>query len=975
MTGRDSVNHLPCVLLRLIRHGFFRIGLVLLCLTFSSPTQADTVITETPGAGNVGTQVPPPSGNIYGITGGKTVGSNLFHSFEQFSVATGDIAQFQTLDLTPNASIGNILGRVTGGNPSAIFGTIDSATYYPNADLFLMNPHGFLFGPNATINIGGMAHFTTADYLILADDNMFKAVPDLTADAMLTTFPVAAFGFLGSNPAAIAVQGSQLTVANRTGLSLVGGNSGFNYTNPDTGATASAPDGVTITEGSLLASSGQINIASVASAGEISVGDFMPTPGMTMGNIAISQGATLDVSGDGGGTVSIRGGQFVMDAASLTADSTGNATGATMAISIDAAGDLTMSNQSSISARSLGAGSSGLVEVSASTIRVTGGSQIITESRTTGNAGNITLTAQGTLAIDGTDSTGTPSSVQTQGPSGTITIFASDIRLDDQAVIMSTTSSAGAAGDIILTTDNLTTTNGGGVVTSGGEFFSSGNIRITATNNVSLQGRFDLSTLSRIANENAGSGGTGNIVVETKDLYLSDGGRILSDTFFSPTPPEGPKVIVAATGSVSVAHGSDIQVRSFISDVGALNLSADSLTMIDRGVISALTFAEGKAGALTITAEDISLSGGSQISSASLVGAGNAGTVEVTANNRLSLTGQGVDDFGNPASSGIFSTTRADFFDPSFTGDAGTITVMAKTLEVNHGAKIDSSSTGFALGNAGNITITGATVSLNGGTISTSSNFSGNAGSIDINAGNQFTMTNSSVTTEATQSGGGAIKITTNPSGTVQLIDSTISASVLDGTGGGGSVNIDPQYVILVNSHILANAVQGAGGNIFITTNLLLLDANSVISASSQFGQNGTITIQSLNAPISGQIHPLGKTPLLATSLLNQQCASVAGGQFSSFTVAGRDSLPTEPGNWIASPLAMLGTGTGEGLSGLSSLSGVSYVVRAGLAPHQIDQTNLINQTNPALLSLRQIAPAGFLTQAFAVDRSAGCTS
>ena len=64
---------------------------------------------------------------------------------------------------------------------------------------------------------------------------------------------------------------------------------------------------------------------------------------------------------------------------------------------------------------------------------------------------------------------------------------------------------------------------------------------------------------------------------------------------------------------------------------------------------------------------------------------------------------------------------------------------------------------------------------------------------------------------------------------------------MLDGTGGGGSVNIDPQFVILQNSQILAQAVQGPGGNISITTNLLLPDSASVISASSQFGQQGTI--------------------------------------------------------------------------------------------------------------------------------------
>jgi large exoprotein involved in heme utilization and adhesion len=158
------------------------------------------------------------------------------------------------------------------------------------------------------------------------------------------------------------------------------------------------------------------------------------------------------------------------------------------------------------------------------------------------------------------------------------------------------------------------------------------------------------------------------------------------------------------------------------------------------------------------------------------------------------------------------------------------------------------------------------------------------------------------------------------------------------------------------NSQILAQAVQGPGGNITITiTNggLFLPDANSTVSASSQFGVNGIVTIQSPNAPASGKIQPLGKSPLLATSLLNQRCAALAGGEFSSFTVAGRDSLPTEPGSWLTSPLATLSAGEGrEGMTLGASPAGET-----------------------ALLSLRQIAPAGFLTQAFAVDGSAGCQS
>jgi len=237
----------------------------------------------------------------------------------------------------------------------------------------------------------------------------------------------------------------------------------------------------------------------------------------------------------------------------------------------------------------------------------------------------------------------------------------------------------------------------------------------------------------------------------------------------------------------------------------------------------------------------------------------------------------------------------------------------------------------------------------NGASITASSTGPGNTGNIQINAGNQFNMTNSTVTTEANQSGGGIIKITTNPNGTVQLTDSTISASVLDGNGGGGSVNIDPQSVVLINSQILAQAVQGPGGNINITTNLLLPDATSVISASSQFGQQGTVIIQSPISPASGKIIPLGQKPLLATTLLSQRCAALAGGNASSFTVAGRDSLPAEPGGWVSTPLALSIAGTEDG------------TVR--------EADGVIEDETP-LLSLRKIAPPGFLTQAFGVEAS-----
>jgi large exoprotein involved in heme utilization and adhesion len=265
------------------------------------------------------------------------------------------------------------------------------------------------------------------------------------------------------------------------------------------------------------------------------------------------------------------------------------------------------------------------------------------------------------------------------------------------------------------------------------------------------------------------------------------------------------------------------------------------------------------------------------------------------------------------------------------------------------GSGVFTESTGTRPGGDINILTSQSVAMTNGAHISASSTGAGNAGNIHINAGNQLAMNSSSVTTEANKASGGAIKITTTPSGTVELTDSTITASVLDGTGGGGSVDIDPQFVILQNSQILANSVFGPGGNISITTNLLLPDSTSIISASSQFGQQGTIVIQSPVSPASGKLLPLGQKPLIATALVSQRCAALAGGNASSFTVAGRDALPAEPGGWMSTPLAF---SMGE--------------LEDSMAREARD---VREETNP-FISLRKIAPIGFLTQSFALGSS-----
>ena len=148
---------------------------------------------------------------------------------------------------------------------------------------------------------------------------------------MLTSAPPAAFGFLSSNPAPIAIQGSSLQVPEGKTLSVVGGD-------------------IQITGGSLSAPAGQLNLASVASAGEViptvsEQGPDLKLEGFgRLGKIEASQGAHINTDGAGGGSVLIRGGRLVVDNATISSNTQGNTDGARVGIDAQIAEDVVVAN-------------------------------------------------------------------------------------------------------------------------------------------------------------------------------------------------------------------------------------------------------------------------------------------------------------------------------------------------------------------------------------------------------------------------------------------------------------------------------------------------------------------------------------------------------------------------------------------------------------------------------------------------------
>jgi filamentous hemagglutinin family protein len=1019
---------------------------------------------------------PPPGKVQYDITGGTRPGGgvNLFHSFGDFNVPNNNIANFLN---NSGLATSNILGRVTGGNISNIFGTIQT-TGFGSANLFMMNPAGFLFGPTATLNVGGMVTFTSADYLRLADGVKFNTVAG-PADALISVAPIAAFGFLTPSPAPITLQGTNLQVLPGQAISLIGGD-------------------IQVQASQVSAPAGLIQMASVASPGEVVLGP----PGLVLDPLNVSsfsslgridlQSSAIDVNGSAtvpvGGAILIRGGQFVMEN-SLVQSITVALDGGPISV----IAPIIQMKGGQIQTATGGDGAAGNISVNAGKIDLASGALISSSSGLflgnlflagNGAGGNIHVTATDSISIAAhsaltpTRPSGLLTTAVGGGPGGNITVQAAQLQMQEGAVISAETRGPGPAGD--LTLDVASASLNGGALISSNTFSSGkgGQVTVRATESLTLSGetadpviiggitfphlpsgissaafadgqggRLTVSaprlTMQKgvigAQSERLAPGNAGEVVVDAGRLVLTEGALITASTAGA---GQGGNVTVRATDSISIdGHRTDafpsgttiltnapsgIFTNTYgTGQGGVISVSSPILTMGEvqgSGEIGANTFGPGNAGNILVEVGSLTLRNGATISGTTL-GTGDGGTVAVRATDSISISGRHPGSFGIGSlvfknnQSGIISLALAEgkgghisvstadlsLHDEGViaaptggAGAAGDVVVNTGTLSLTSGGQINSGS-GFKIGDTlfvgegaggivtvnasgpvaisdqgsglftsavgngagGNINLRGSGIQLsNGASISATSAGIGNAGNITINAGNQFAMTNSSVTTEANQSSGGAIKITTNPNGTVQLTDSVISASVLDGTGGGGSVNIDPQFVLLQNSQILANAVFGPGGNIFITSNLLLPDSTSIISASSQFGQQGTITIQSPIAPASGKIIPLPQKPLVPISLLSQRCAALAQGNFSSFTVAGRDSLPAEPSSWLASPLPIA---TGELVGSTAS------------EPDTPTSLSEPSDETP-VLSLRRIAPPGFLTQSFAVDGS-GCTS
>ncbi|AFY55264.1 filamentous hemagglutinin family N-terminal domain protein [Rivularia sp. PCC 7116] len=592
------------------------------------------------------------------INGGAIRGSNLFHSFQEFNIENGKSVSFNH-----SASIENILTRVTGRNKSQILGKLG---VIGNANLFLINPNGIVFGKDASLDIKGSFVGSTASFIDFEDGMQFSAVsPD---KALLTISTPLGLGL--DNPGEIRVQGD----GHKLSASIFGlpfKDSGTEGLEVAPGKTIALIGGNIILEGgSLKTNSGRIELGSVAS-GKV---DFTFTPQSmefsydkieTFKNIQLLKESSLQSNGFSaisnitnagyiqlrGNTIYIKDGSMIFNSNQTNLTSKGIDINATESLEIIGS-NIQESQFSSLRSQTLSDATGGDIKIDASKLVIKDGGAISGYNFGSKFGPNIKIKASDYVENIG-------SSAQR--------IFAS--------FIVTNTFNSGNGGDIDISTNRFASLDGSTVSSSTFSSGNAGNLTIDARESIEVIG-FEQANLktSILTSLTFNSGKGGNLILNTKKLIVADSGRVDASTVGS-----------GAAGSITINASEKVEINGSvpISSIGSrITSSADIADKLLQEVFGIPLVLTGESGAITINTNQLNILDGALLAVKN-DGSGNAGKLQVKADS-ININNQG----------SISATTT--------TGGGGDINLNTKSLLLRGNSNISATA---AAGDGGNINI------------------------------------------------------------------------------------------------------------------------------------------------------------------------------------------------------------------------------------------------------------------------------
>ena len=534
-------------------------------------------------------------------------------------------------------------------------------------------------------------------------------------------------------------------------------------------------------------------------------------------------------------------------------------------------------------------GNAGSLEVRAGQISIADGGEVVSTSAGTGAGGSVTVATRGTLLLDGGGVPGTEIAASAtgpqSGPAGTVAVTARSLTIEGGAEIASTTAGPGTGGDVILdvSSDIVLAGPGPQITAQSTGSGDAGNISVTAGTMAVTAGGAILSTT-------AGSGAGGSVTVATRGTLLLDGDGVPgTEIAASATGPQsGPAGTVAVTArSLTIEGGAEIASTTAGPGTGGdviLDVSSDVVLAGPGPQITAQSTGSGVAGNISVTAGTMAVTDGAAIVSTS-AGTGAGGSVTVATRGTLLLDGGGV-----PGTEIAASATGLQ------SGPAGTVAVTARSLTIEGGAEIASTTAGPGTGGDVILDVSSDIVLAGPGPqITAQSTGGGDAGAIAIAAERLLLNGGAAISTEAATSTANGGNIGMSLREMLYLIDGEITTSVKGETGNGGNITIASPFVILSGSDVIAQAVEGHGGNITIDAGQYIPSTDSTVSASSAFGVSGNVVISGPRVDLNGTLVVLSSELLSAVAVTRASCAAHALGRQSSLVEAGRGGLPEDP--------------------------------------------------------------------------------